>query len=83
MGAGRTDRSSASAAPPVRVTAHPVVTGGMPGWQITQIALGAALVATVIAVLLNRTRTAASCPPCYLIPRGRIAGKIHSDAARA
>ncbi|HJY58959.1 MAG TPA: hypothetical protein VJ418_21490 [Streptosporangiaceae bacterium] len=41
-----------------RVTADPVVTGGMPGWQITQIALGAALVAAVIAVLLNRTRTA-------------------------
>jgi hypothetical protein len=30
----------------------------MPGWQITQIALGAALVAAVIAVLLNRTWTA-------------------------
>jgi hypothetical protein len=58
MGAGRTNRSSASAAPPVQATAHPVVTGGMPGWQITQIALGAALVAAVIAVLLNRTRTA-------------------------
>jgi hypothetical protein len=30
----------------------------MPGWQITQIALDAALVAAVIAVLLDRTRTA-------------------------
>jgi hypothetical protein len=30
----------------------------MPGWQITQIALGAALVAAVIAVLLDPTRTA-------------------------
>jgi hypothetical protein len=58
MGAGRTNRSSASAAPPVQATAHPVVTSGMPGWQITQIALGAVLVAAVIAVLLDRTRTA-------------------------
>jgi hypothetical protein len=30
----------------------------MPGWQITQIALGAVLAAAVIAVLLDRTRTA-------------------------
>ncbi len=29
MGAGRTNRSSASAAPPVQATAHPVVTGGI------------------------------------------------------
>jgi hypothetical protein len=36
----------------------PVVASGMPGWQITQIALGAVLVAAVIAVLLDRTRTA-------------------------
>jgi hypothetical protein len=58
MGAGRTNRSSASAAPPVQAPAHPVVTGGMPGWQITQIAPGAALVAAVITALLDRTRTA-------------------------
>jgi hypothetical protein len=31
-----------------------VVTGGMPGWQITLIAAGAALVAAVAAVLLDR-----------------------------
>jgi hypothetical protein len=30
----------------------------MPGWQITLIALGAALAAAVIAVLLDQTRTA-------------------------
>jgi hypothetical protein len=58
MRAGRKNRSGASAAPPVQATAHPVVTGGMPGWQITQIALGAALIAAVIAVLPDRTRTA-------------------------
>ena len=28
--------------------------GGMPGWQITLIAVGAALVAAVLAVLLDR-----------------------------
>jgi len=31
-----------------------VVTGGMPGWQITLIAVGAALVAAIAAVLLSR-----------------------------
>src|SRR5258706_7828718 len=30
--------------------------GGMPGWQITLIAVGAALVAAALAVLLDRTR---------------------------
>ena len=31
-----------------------VVTGGMPGWQVTLIALGAALLAAALAVLLAR-----------------------------
>ena len=35
-----------------------VVAGGMPGWQIALIAVGAALVAAVIAVLLDRARLA-------------------------
>jgi hypothetical protein len=34
-----------------------VVAGGMPGWQITLIALGSALVAATAAVLLDRART--------------------------
>ena len=34
--------------------------GGMPGWQITLIALGAALVAATAAVLLDRARAARS-----------------------
>jgi hypothetical protein len=38
-------------APPV-----PVVAGGMAGWQITLIALGAALVAATAAVVLDRAR---------------------------
>jgi hypothetical protein len=40
--------------PPVRVIAE----GGMPGWQIALIALAAALVAAVVAVLLDRARAA-------------------------
>ena len=40
--------------PPVRFIAE----GGMPGWQITLIALAAALVAAVLAVLLDRARAA-------------------------
>jgi hypothetical protein len=35
-----------------------IVTGGMPGWQITLIAAGAAALAAVAAVLLDRARTA-------------------------
>ena len=31
-----------------------VVGGGMPGWQITMIAVGAALCAAVVAVLIDR-----------------------------
>jgi hypothetical protein len=37
---------------------HTIVTGGMPGWQITLIATGAALFAAVVAVLLDRVRAA-------------------------
>ena len=46
--------------PPVAVPAqiHTVVTGGMPGWQITLIAVGAALLTAALAVLLDRARTA-------------------------
>jgi hypothetical protein len=36
----------------------PVVAGGMAGWQITLIALGAALVAATAAVILDRTLAA-------------------------
>jgi hypothetical protein len=35
-----------------------VVAGGMAGWQITLIALGAALVAATAAVILDRTLAA-------------------------
>ena len=41
---------------PVSVPVHTVVIGGMPGWQITLIAIGAALLAATVAVLLDRAR---------------------------
>ena len=37
-------------------TVQTVVVGGMPGWQIALIAVGAALVAAAVAVLLDRAR---------------------------
>jgi hypothetical protein len=35
--------------------AHLMVSGGMPGWEITLIAVGAALVAAVVAVILDHS----------------------------
>ena len=37
---------------------HTIVTGGMPGWQIALIAIGAAILAAALAVTLDRARTA-------------------------
>ena len=37
---------------------HTLTAGGMPGWQITLIAAGAAVLAAATAVLLDRARTA-------------------------
>jgi hypothetical protein len=39
---------------PVRTVTHTLVLGGMPGWQITLIAAGAALLAAAVAVLAYR-----------------------------
>ena len=36
---------------------HLVAVGGMPGWQITLVAVGAALLAATVAVILDRART--------------------------
>jgi len=36
------------------IATHTVVTGGMPGWQITLIAVGAAVLAAAITVVLDR-----------------------------
>jgi len=45
---------SSGGTPPVQT----IVTGGMPGWQITLIAAAAAILAAVGAVLLDRARAA-------------------------
>jgi len=36
---------------------HTIVTGGMPGWQIALIAIGAAILTAALAVTLDRART--------------------------
>jgi hypothetical protein len=51
----------APAPPPVLV--HVTAAGGMPGWQITLIAIGAALVSAAAAVLLDRARRARRVAP--------------------
>jgi hypothetical protein len=43
---------------PMPIPVRTVVIGGMPGWQITLIAAGAALLTALLAVLLDRARTA-------------------------
>jgi len=45
---------TAPVAPVPATTVHVINTGGMPGWQITLIAIGAALLAATVAVLLDR-----------------------------
>jgi hypothetical protein len=42
--------------PQTRTVTHTVVVGGMLGWQIALIAVGAALLAATVAVLLDRAR---------------------------
>jgi hypothetical protein len=42
--------------PPHLAPVHTVAAGGMPGWQITLIVVGAALLAATCAVLLDRAR---------------------------
>ena len=61
---------------PTRVapaSVHVITTSGMAGWQITLIALGAALLAAAAAVLLDRplaARRTASAPTIYRAPPG-------------
>jgi len=40
-----------------------ITTGGMPGWQITLIAVGAALAGAAMAILLDRARAARKTHP--------------------
>jgi hypothetical protein len=39
---------------------HAAISGGLAGWQITLIAVGAAILAAIVAVLLHRARAARS-----------------------
>jgi hypothetical protein len=48
--------------PPVVVHTRTIVEGGMPGWQIVLIAIGAAVAAAVLAVLIDRARLARRQP---------------------
>ena len=43
---------------PPSVPVHTVITGGMPGWQITLIVAAAGVLAAALAVLANRKRAA-------------------------
>ena len=46
----------------VPAQSHAAVTGGMAGWQIALIALGAAILAAIAAVLVERARSARRHP---------------------
>jgi hypothetical protein len=48
--------------PPVPVHTHTAISIGMPGWQIVLIAVGAAIVAAALAVLLDRVLVARRHP---------------------
>jgi hypothetical protein len=48
----------APASVPAPVQARTIVAGGMPGWQIALIAVGAALLAAALAVLADRALAA-------------------------
>jgi hypothetical protein len=50
--------SYAPGAPVPATTIHVITTGGMAGWQITLIALAAALAAATAAVFIDRARAA-------------------------
>jgi hypothetical protein len=50
----------APASVPAQIQYRTIVAGGMPGWQIALIAVGAALVAAALAVLADRKLTSRS-----------------------
>ena len=55
--------ASVPASVPAQIQYRTIVAGGMPGWQITLIALGAALVAITATLLLARALTAHRTTP--------------------
>ena len=54
---------TAPAAPVPATTVHVITAGGMAGWQITLIAVGAALIAAAATILVNRARAARRAAP--------------------
>ena len=50
--------ASIPASVPAQIQYRTIVAGGMPGWQIALIAVGAALLAATVAVLADRVRAA-------------------------
>src|SRR5271169_6105565 len=52
-----------SVAPVPSTTVHAAGAGGLAGWQITLIAVGAALAAAAVIILLDRVRTARRAVP--------------------
>lgn len=55
---GELGGNPAQPAPIAPAQAHTIVSGGMPGWQIVLIAVGAALLAATVAVRMDRARAA-------------------------
>jgi hypothetical protein len=51
-------RGAGQPVPPGPTVVHTVVTGGMAGWLITFIAVGAALFTATVAVMMDRARVA-------------------------
>jgi hypothetical protein len=56
------DPPPAVTTPPGAITVHSVGAGGMSGWQIALIAVGAALITATVAVLMDRARAARRRP---------------------
>lgn len=56
--APRSDPPGWNKHPPLPAHVHTAVAGGMPGWQITLIVLGAALLTIAVALAITRVRLA-------------------------
>jgi hypothetical protein len=70
-----TDGSGGVPQPPTPLAS---AVGGMPGWQITLIAVGAALVAAVLAVVADRARSARRRPAA-----ASAAGNVPAQVSKA
>jgi hypothetical protein len=57
------------------IRTHVISVGGMPGWQIILIALGAALIAATLTVIAHRARAAHHRAPASTITVGAAASR--------